>query len=349
MMSFAFPWAFLALIPVLALAIRQWRARKEQALSFSALHHAEKAGRSLRQQFLWLPPALFYAAMLTAIIAFARPQVAEQATKEVHEGIAIMMLIDISSSMDMNTGFSGKRETRLEAAKHVLEGFVAGDGDKLPGRPHDLVGIVSFARYADTVCPLTLSHEAVTYITREIEVQDRPNEDGTAYGDAAALAAAHLKTYEDRQNEADHETVMPDIKSKIIVLLTDGENNCGAHLPLQAAAMAREWGVRVYTINFGDQPELPKGSEDIEAADLMSATEKTLREMAQITGGIYRQATDGDSLRAVYAEIDQLEKSDLKPVAFTQKQESFTPFALAAFCCLTGTILLNATVLRRVP
>ena len=115
-----------------------------------------------------------------------------------------------------------------------------------------MIGLVTFARYADTVCQLTLSHDALTYITREIEVQDRPNEDGTAYGDATALAAAHLKTYETMQNQGKRSSVIPDIKSKIIVLLTDGENNCGNHLPIQSAAMAREWGIRVYTINFGE-------------------------------------------------------------------------------------------------
>ena len=143
--------------------------------------------------------------------------------------------------------------------------------------------------------------------------------------------------------------MIPEIKSKIIVVLTDGENNCGTHLPIQAAAMAREWGIRLYTINFGEQPATPKPGADLSAEDLMSPTERTLREMADMTGGIYRQAVDGDSLRAVYAEIDQLEKSDLKPVAYTQKKEAFPPFAFAALGCLGGTILLSSTILRRVP
>lgn len=348
-MTFAWPWAFMALAPLILFAILHWIGQRHRSIAFSALHHMQRGQRSIRQQLLWLPPTLYLLCAAAVIFALARPQKEREEIREVHEGIAIMMLIDISSSMDMNTGFSGSRETRLEAAKHVLEGFVAGDGDQLSGRPHDLVGIVSFARYADTVCPLTLSHEAVTYITREIQVQDRPNEDGTAYGDAAALASAHLKMYEELQHDAQGKSIIPEIKSKIIVLLTDGENNCGTHLPTQAAAMAREWGIRIYTINFGEQLSPSKTGGNVSASDLMSPTEKTLREMAEMTGGIYRQATDSDSLRAVYAEIDQLEKSDLKPIAYTQKEEAFAPFALSALALLCGSILLNTTVLRRVP
>ena len=173
-MSFAYPWAFLALIPLALLAWLHRRRRHQHALSYSSTEHLQDAEKSLRQRLLWLPPFLFLASMIAVVVALARPQTDQVQTRDVHEGIAIMMLIDISSSMDMNTGFAGSRETRLEAAKKVLEGFVAGDGDTLKGRPHDLVGIVSFARYADTVCPLTLSHDAVTYITREIEVQGSP-------------------------------------------------------------------------------------------------------------------------------------------------------------------------------
>ncbi|MFT5125252.1 MAG: Ca-activated chloride channel family protein, partial [Verrucomicrobiales bacterium] len=308
--------------------------------------------RSLRQRFLWLPPVLYFMGLAAIVCALARPQTNELATQEVHEGLAIMMLLDISSSMDMNTGSGKSRETRLASAKQVLEGFVVGDGEKLAGRPHDLIGLVTFARYADTVCPLTLSHDALTYITREIEVQDRPNEDGTAYGDATALAAAHLKTYETMQNQGKRSSVIPDIKSKIIVLLTDGENNCGNHLPIQSAAMAREWGIRVYTINFGELAS-PRSVETelgkVQLPDEMSATEATLRQMAEITGGIYRQAADAQSLRAVYAEIDELEKSQLKPVAIVQKNERFAPFAASSLVMLGLYVVLASTWLRRLP
>jgi Ca-activated chloride channel homolog len=351
-MTFAWPWALSGLLPVGWLAIRYWRARNRRAISFSSLDVLPDGERSLRQRFLWLPPVLYFMGLAAIVCALARPQTNELATQEVHEGLAIMMLLDISSSMDMNTGSGKSRETRLASAKQVLEGFVVGDGEKLAGRPHDLIGLVTFARYADTVCPLTLSHDALTYITREIEVQDRPNEDGTAYGDATALAAAHLKTYETMQNQGKRSSVIPDIKSKIIVLLTDGENNCGNHLPIQSAAMAREWGIRVYTINFGELAS-PRSVETelgkVQLPDEMSATEATLRQMAEITGGIYRQAADAQSLRAVYAEIDELEKSQLKPVAIVQKNERFAPFAASSLVMLGLYVVLASTWLRRLP
>jgi Ca-activated chloride channel family protein len=351
-MIFAWPWALVGLVPVAWLAFRYRRGRARRAISFSSLEGFSDHERSLRQRLLWLPPALYFLGLATIVVALARPQTNQLATRDVHEGIAIMMLLDISSSMDMNTGSGKSRETRLASAKQVLEGFVVGDGGRLTGRPHDLIGLVTFARYADTVCPLTLSHDALTYITREIEVQDRPNEDGTAYGDATSLAAAQLKMYESMQNRAKRSSLVPEIKSKIIVLLTDGENNCGNHLPIQAAAMAREWGIRVYTINFGELAG-PRSVETtlgkVQLPDEMSATEATLRQMAEITGGIYRQAADVQSLRAVYAEIDELEKSQLKPVAIVQKNERFAPFAASSFLLLGLYVLLASTWLRRAP
>ena len=145
----------------------------------------------------------------------------------------------------------GRRKTRMEVAKRVLEEFVLGDGKELKGRPNDLIGIITFARYADTVCPLTMGHQALASMARDIQVNERPNEDGTAYGDAAALAAARLSHYEKQLQEEGLASDSMNIKSKIMVLLTDGENNCGRFLPLQAASMAKEWGIKNLLHQFG--------------------------------------------------------------------------------------------------
>ena len=160
------------------------------------------------------------------------------------------MLIDVSTSMDMYIRYKDENVTRMEVAKKVVEEFVAGDGEELKGRPDDLIGIVTFARCRH-YCPMTLGHDALVQMVRELTINERPNEDGTAYGDATALAAARLRSLEGQDD---------DIKSKVIVLLTDGENNCGEHLPLQAAGLAKKWGIRVYTISIksGDRVSVQK-------------------------------------------------------------------------------------------
>ncbi|MFT5128724.1 MAG: Ca-activated chloride channel family protein [Rhodothermales bacterium] len=350
-MTLAWPWALGLLAPMILLLIWQLRRRQRNALPFSSLHAAAAAGRTWRQRLVLLPPVLQFLTLSCLIVALARPQKDAIESKQVKEGIAIELLMDVSSSMDMSTAF-GRSETRLEAAKQVMEAFVAGDGEELPGRPDDLIGIVTFARYADTICPLTMSRDAVVHMTREIEVQNRPNEDGTAYGDATALAAAHLKMFEERQAAGRGTNSMPDIKSKIIVLLTDGENNCGKHLPLQAAGMAREWGIRVYTISFGDKPQIRQVETSdgrMAVPDEMSATEKVLRQMADSTGGIFRRAADLDSLRSVYAEIDRLEKTELKPLAYTRKQEAYGLFLLVALGLLYADVWIRSLMIRMVP
>jgi Ca-activated chloride channel homolog len=350
-MILAWPWALALLAPMMLLLVWQWRRRRRNALPFSSLHAVRAAGRTWRQRLVLLPPLLQLLTLSCLVVALARPQKDTVESKQVKEGIAIELLMDVSSSMDMSTAF-GRSETRLEAAKQVMEDFVAGDGDELTGRPDDLIGIVTFARYADTICPLTMSRDAVVHMTREIEVQNRPNEDGTAYGDATALAAAHLKMFEERQAAGRGSSTMPDIKSKIIVLLTDGENNCGKHLPLQAAGMAREWGIRVYTISFGDKPQVRQvetSNGRMAVPDEMSATEKVLRQMADSTGGIFRRAADMDSLRAVYAEIDRLEKTELKPLAYTRKDEAFGWFLLLALGFLCADVWIRSLMIRMVP
>ena len=355
-MNFAYPWAFLALVPLVAIGWIRWRRRASVALAYPVLD-AAPTRRPWRAWLLFIPPVLQTLAAVGVVCALARPQKEVLATKDVREGIAIMTLLDISSSMQMEMGFEGKKANRLEVAKKVLENFVAGNDTTLGGRKDDLVGLVTFARFADTVCPLTLSHDAVIYLTREVEVQDRPNEDGTAYGDATALAAAHLKKYEELQQDSEEslskDAVVPEIKSKIIVLLTDGENNCGNHLPEQAAAMAKHWGIRIYTISFGDPPKkkLVKATDgsDVSLPLEQSPTEGLLRLMAEQTGGIFRRASSFDTLEAVYAEIDQLEKSELKPVKYKEMEDNFSIFVLSVLGLLVVDIFLRTTLLRTVP
>ncbi len=312
---------------------------------FGSLDAVLVAGRSWRQRWLWLPPLLHLLGLAAVVGALSRPQVNVELIREEEEGIAIQLLLDVSSSMDAKIEMKGETSTRLEAAKKVMRDFVLGDGTTLRGRPRDLVGLVTFARYADTVCPMTLNHSALGAIIDDVHEGTRPNEDGTAYGDATTLAAARLKSYDELQ--AKNDPNRPPIKSKIIVLLTDGENNAGEHLPLQAAALSKKWGIRIYSIMLGASFAIrpPAGA----AVAPPSPAEQTLFRMAQMTGGVFRHVYDFDSLGSVYREIDALEKSRISTVRYIDQKELFAWFALPALLLLGAERLLSFFVLRTVP
>ena len=163
------------------------------------------------------------------------------------------MNADRSSSMTAEMEYRGMRRNRLEVVKKVFEEFIMGNGEELEGRPNDLVGMVAFARFADTMAPLTLGHGALLRFLDQVRIVTRRAEDGTAIGDALALAAARLRTaeedlarYADESGDKEYE-----IKSKIIILLTDGQNNFGQRTPEQAAELAADWDIKVYTIGVG--------------------------------------------------------------------------------------------------
>ncbi len=349
-MIFAAPYWFFLLLLLPPLMIYQRRQRRKDAVLYSSLALFEGTRRTWRQRLLFIPPLCLYLALASLIVCLARPQVESTGKREDREGIAIQLLVDISSSMDMEVQTPDGPMTRMEVAKKVLEEFVAGDGKDLPGRPDDMIGLVSFARYSDSVCPMTLGHDALVYMIRELEINDRPNEDGTAYGDAAALAAAQLKAQEDRElsqrGQGGH------MKSKVILLLTDGENNCGVQMPLQAAALAKEWGIRIYTISLQETEkprEIVTKNGKFLKPQKRTESDRILEKMAESTGGVFRTAHDFDSLAAVYKEINELEKTKLEEVEFTQYDDAFTPFALLALGLLFFRYLLTSTVLRISP
>jgi len=320
---------------------------------FSSIRSATETRKSLRQRVIWLPFILHLLALSALAVALARPQYGMERVKHSHESVAIEMLMDISSSMDMSMTNDVAKESRLEVAKEVFEQFVVGDGETLGGRSDDLIGMVTFARYADTVCPLTLGHDALLHFARNLHIEEREAEDGTAIGDALALGAARLKTTEHALRAQSYSTDNgPEIKSKVIILLTDGENNSGKHLPLEGAALARKWGVRVHTIGFGDRREpLTVETEDRsrQIMPALGADTKTLVRIAEATGGIFRMAHDAESLRAVYQEIDRMEKSAIKSMSYLEYTEQFRPFAVAALAVIFTEALLACTVLRRIP
>ena len=353
-MRFESPWAFLALSAIPLILFYLSKRKGPGSIRFSSIGHARGAGRSLRQTMALLPLALRTAAMILLVLALARPQMGREKVREVTKGVAIQMVVDRSSSMSAEMEYRGARLDRLAVVKKVFEEFIMGNGETLEGRPNDLVGMVAFARYADTMAPLTLGHGALLRFLDQVKIVTRRSEDGTAIGDALALAAARLRTAEEdlARFASDSGEKEYEIKSKIIILLTDGQNNYGKRTPEQAAGLAADWGIKVYTIGVGGRDgvstiktlfgnfKVPTGSK-VDTRPLQSA--------AEMTGGIFRMADNDESLREIYAEIDRLEKSDIESIRYIDYRELFVPFALVALCLVMLELFLSATVFRRIP
>jgi Ca-activated chloride channel family protein len=337
----------LALIPPLIyFRLRQGRA----ALRFSSVEEFYRAGSSLRQQLLALPAIFRVVALLLLVIALARPQFGVERVVDVSQGIAIEMVVDRSTSMGEQMSYAGESLTRLDVVKRVFREFVLGDGKDLAGRPNDMIGMVSFARYADTTCPLTLSHDTLTEFLDTVDLARDRSEDGTAIGDGVALAAARLHTAEEslaRQSGAERRY---NIQSKVIILLTDGRNNAGDRTVEEAAALAAQWGIKIYAIGVGGR--------GISAFDTIfgrfnlagpQVDTKSLEAVAKKTGGMFRLAEDAESLRAIYQEIDQLEKSEFEVTRYIDYSERFMPYALGALMLVGLEIVLGSTLFRTAP
>ena len=251
-----------------------------------------------------------------------------------------MMVVDTSGSMaalDLST--SVRERTRLQAALDVFEQFVLG-GSGLPGRPDDAVGLVSFAGYADTAAPLTLDHESLVAVARNLEITTLREENFTAIGDALGLAVERL-----RESPA---------QSRIAVLLTDGVNNAGVETPIAAAELARSQGVKVYCIGAGStgiaHMRVPDGRRGTALrAVAVEIDEETLRATAERTGGRYFRADSAEALAEIYKEIDRLERSKITEDRSRQYEELFALPLLAALLLMALGWCSRAALFPRVP
>jgi len=359
-MTFATPWAFLLLL-FLPLLIYRYFSRSSFGLRtgkvlFPSVKSVAASGSSLRTRIIHLPFILRLITLILLTVALARPQEGMERIYDLSRGVAMEIVLDRSSSMNAEMIFAGQQLNRLEVAKSVLLEFVQGNKSDLPGRPSDLIGLITFARYPDTACPLTLAHGALASFVEPIALVSRKQEDGTAIGDALALAAARLQKAEQtiKQQAITDETGTPsyEIKSKIIILLTDGEQTAGKRSPREAAELAKKWGIKIYAIGIGGRESLLRvptlfGTQVIQRGP--GVDKETLADLARETGGIFRMAEDGDSLRNIYAEIDGLEKSEIESVRYVDYKEQFMPFALGGLILLALEILLRTTWLRRMP
>jgi Ca-activated chloride channel family protein len=357
-MRFESPWALLVLLIIPVLVYFYFRKKRRPGLRFSSTRNLTGLAPSLRQRFIFVPLLIRVLVLVFLTLALARPQMGKEYIKDKSKVVAIEMLVDRSSSMSAEMNFSGLQLNRLETVKRVFKEFVDGNKKDLPGRPSDLIGMVVFSRYADTLCPLTLSHEALNEFLKQTQLVNRREEDGTAIGDALALAAARLRSAEEelsRQNSLrlkGGEEKSTEIKSKVIILLTDGQNNSGKRTPLEAAKLAREWGIKIYTIGIGGGETFQTVSTIFGNFKQQVATEvdeTTLSAIAEETGGLFRLAGDADALRSVYKEIDALEKSEVEVVRYMDYKELLTPFALLALFLLVLEVVLANTFFRKVP
>ena len=359
-MTFATPWAFLLLL-LLPIIIFRYFSRSSAGMQsgilfFPTILHASEAGTSLRKKLIHLPFILRLLALFLLIFGLARPMEGMEKIYDISKGVAIEVVIDRSSSMKAEMKFAGETMNRLEVAKKVFLEFVQGNKSGLAGRPNDMIGLITFARYADTACPLTLAHDALSSFVEPIKLVNRREEDGTAIGDGLALAAARLQKAEQtllqQNNTGDTREPSYEIKSKIIILLTDGEQNAGTRTPREAAELAKEWGIKIYAIGIGSEDSLLKipslfGTRIMQRGS--GVDKQTLSQLAETTSGLFRMAEDGDALRAIYEEIDTLEKSEIESVRYVDYKEQFSVFTLAGLILLTLETLLRVTWFRRVP
>jgi Ca-activated chloride channel family protein len=346
---FAHPWllGLLTLVPVLFVV--SWLRSRRSRLLYPGAGAAGLAGATLRTRLVHLPRLLRAGALGLLIVALARPQDILGLVRTSTEGVAIQLVIDRSSSMTEGISMEGRPTTRLEAVKKVASEFIAGNGDDLKGRTGDMIGVIGFGSYADTICPLVREHEALLEMVARIEVSPLRSDQGTAIGDAVALAAARLREAEKEVVRGLGNEATPDfsIKSKAVILLTDGRNNRGEIDPLQAAELCQQWGIKLYTIGIGGGEAIEIGGLRIPRGASVDAT--TMQAMANRTGGRFFLADSAESLREIYAEIDSLEKTQIETSESVDYTERYTPFAAAGLALLAIESLLVATLLRRTP
>ena len=324
-MTFANPgylFLLLLLIPIIGwYAYELWKSDASVQISDSTALAAQP--KSWRVWLLHVPFVLRVAAVTLLSIALARPQLTNRWTSESTEGIDIMMALDISGTMLAED----LKPNRLEAAKSVAQDFVI-------ARPNDQIGLVVFAGESFTQCPLTIDHAVLVNLFRSVEYG--MVEDGTAIGLGLANAVNRMK---------DSET-----KSKVVILLTDGSNNRGDIDPQTAAEIAKTFGIRVYTVGVGSYGQTrvpintPLGKQYVTMDSEFD--ESTLKRIAQTTGGQYFRATDNTSLKQIYEQIDQMEKTKLRVREYSKHTENFMPYLIAALVCLLLEVLIRYFVVR---
>jgi Ca-activated chloride channel family protein len=356
------PWALLLLLLVPVLGWLMLRKKQTASVTFSSLNAVRNCPVSWRVRLRPLLVVARLVCLALLIIALARPRKGTVLSEISTEGVAIEIVVDHSGSMGTEMDYYGQKLNRLETLKKVLSDFIMGK-EGLAGRHGDLLGLITFARFPDTVCPLVLSHNVLLEFLKNTDIVRLRSEDGTAIGDAIALAAARLQKAEQeiqqrnkKLNKAGILTTdeKPDfkIKSKAIILLTDGRNNTGQYTPMQAAEMAKKWGIKIYTVGIGSGQAFATVQTMMGTFKMpveQDLDEPLLKAIAEATGDFYGRADDADALHKIIEKIDKLEKTEVKAVQYTQYSERFGPWTLAAMIILLCEMLAGCTIFRKIP
>ncbi len=336
MMQFATPLAFLLFLPWVYAVYRMLRHSKSQALPFPALSMVPTS-ITWRQRINALPPLLLAVGSAALIVAAARPQSMLSKSRKSTEAIAIEMTVDISGSM-MALDFSkpgappSERKTRLDVVKETFANFVK-------QRPDDLIGLVAFGGYATTRCPLTLDHTALLHVLSAVKV---PGQDGepadqmesmTAIGDGLAMACARLAS-------------VTNVESRIVVFLSDGESNAGIITPEQATALAKQQGVKVYTIGVGTTGYADAIGKDMFGREFIGKMEvrideAALKRIAQETGGLYFNVMNKDALERALDEINKLQKTSIDATVYSRYKEYFLSFLIPGLIAIVLALILT--------
>jgi len=348
------PWWLLLLIPLLAVGVLAILRQRRTAILYSEVAILQSLPVTLSLRLKRLLPWVLLLGMALLIFALARPQKGNEEFRVQTEGIAIQMCVDRSGSMQaMDFQLEGQRVNRLQAVKSVFRDFVAGTRT-LPGRPDDLIGLIAFGGYADSKCPLTLDHGALLEVLDTVEIP-QPIEDAggrvineglleeemaTAIGDALALAVDRLKDVK--------------AKSKVVVFLSDGEQTAGVIDPPQAADAAKAFGIKVYTIGVGRTGTAPFPGIDMFGQQRLvpqqvRLDEKTLKMLAETTGGRYFHAESTGALEDVCAEVDRLEKTVSEGRLYTEYGEYYQYLLFPGMAMILLEILLVCTRFRSLP
>ena len=308
-----------------------YRKKTEPTMRMSDTFPYRFAPKSWKVRLLHLPMLLRMLAFVMLVCALARPQTRNSWGEKTVEGIDIMLSMDVSTSMLAED----LKPNRLEAAKDVAAEFIS-------GRPDDNIGLNIFAGEAFTQCPMTTDHQSLINLLLNVRTDIAAKgliEDGTAIGMGLANAVSRLQDSK--------------AKSKVVILLTDGSNNRGDISPMTAAAIAKSFGIRVYTIAVGTNkvaryPMMVGGT--VQYVNMTAEIDtKTLRDIAATTDGNFYRATNKEELKKIYQDIDKLEKTKFDVKNFSKRYEAYLPFAIVAGLALLLEILLRISIFRRIP
>src|SRR6056297_2962992 len=329
-MSWANPhllWLLLLLFPIIGYQVWKHRSKKNPSLLFSNTSGLKNLGGNWRSYGVWAAPVLQILAFILIVIALARPQYKNTTVERNAEGIDIVLTLDISTSMKAED----LKPNRLEAAKGVAEDFIN-------KRISDRIGLVLFARQSFTMVPPTLDYDLLKRLLEDVEMG--VVEDGTAIGMGIATAVNRLK-----ESEAE---------SKIIILLTDGQNNSGEIDPVTAADLARSYDIKIYTSGAGTRGTAPYPVQDPIFGKRyqnvkVDIDEEMLTQIASMSNGAYFRATDTERLKEIYSQIDELEKTEIEELIFTDFEDLYAWFLIPAFLLLLFSVVSEKVLFRTEP